>query len=229
MFIGHIAVALTAKRFAPRTPLGVLVLAAQLPDAVWPVLVLAGLEKLEIHPGDTAFTPLNFVSYPWSHSLLLVIATGAVAGHFYRARTGDLRGGLAVMFLAISHWVLDWLSHRADLPLYPGGSLHGLGLWNSVPATLLVEGALFVAGIALYLQATPAKDRTGRYAFWSLIAFLTVIYVANLKGSPPPSDTAVAWVGIIGAVVLFAWAQWADRHRLPRERNQSSPSRPQRP
>ncbi len=218
MFIGHIAVALAAKRIAPRTSLGVLVLAAQLPDVIWPVLVLAGLEKVEIHPGDTAFTPLNFVSYPWSHSLLLVILTGAVAGYCYRAGTKDLRGGRAVMFLAVSHWVLDWLSHRADLPLYPGGSLYGLGLWNSVPATLVIEGALFAAGIALYLQATQAKDRAGHYAFWSLIAFLTVIYVANLKGSPPPSDSAIAWVGIIGAVVLFAWAQSADRHRQPKDR-----------
>lgn len=216
MFIGHFAVALAAKRVAPQASLGVLVATAQLPDVVWPVLVLTGVEKVVIAPGNTAFTPLDFVSYPWSHSLLMVILTGGVAGLAYAWKTKYRTGGLVVALLAISHWVLDWLTHRPDLPLYPGESpLFGLGLWNSVPATMLVEGAMFLAGTWLYASGT-AADRTGRYAFWSLIAFLLVIYLANIFGSPPPSDTAIGLVGILGTAILLAWSAWADRHRTTR-------------
>lgn len=213
MFIGHFAVAFAAKRVAPGTSLGTLFAAAQLPDLVWPVLVLTGVERVEIHPGDTAFTPLNCISYPWSHSLLMVTLTGVAAGLAYAWRTKYRTGGLIVALLAISHWVLDWVSHRPDVPLVPGGALYGLGLWNSVPATVLVEGGMFVAGVIIYAQGTEAHDRIGRHAFWSLAAFLAVVYLGNVLGSPPPSDKAVAWVGLIGAAILLAWAVWTDRHR----------------
>lgn len=213
MFIGHFAVALAAKRVAPQTSLGVLFTAAQLPDIIWPVLVLSGVETVEIHPGDTAFTPLAFTSYPWSHSLLLVTLTGAAAGALYGWCAKNRVGGLAVALLATSHWLLDWLVHRPDLPLVPNGAVHGLGLWNSVPTTMMLEGGMFVAGTAIYAGYTKPKDCVGRYAFWAMIVFLGLIYVGNVLGDPPPSDRAVAWVTLAGAVVLFGWATWADRHR----------------
>lgn len=214
MFIGHLGVALAAKRLAPRTSLGALFLAAQLPDVVWPVLVLAKVETVEIHPGDTAFTPLNFVSYPWSHSLLMVALTGAAIGALYAWKTANRPGGIAIALLAVSHWVLDWITHRPDMPLYPGASpLLGLGLWNSVPGTLVIEGLIFIAGTLLYTRATAARDRVGRYGFWSLIAFLALIYVADRFDPPPPSAQAVGAVGIVAALILYAWANWADRHR----------------
>ncbi len=217
MFIGHFAVALAAKRAAPRTSLGTLFAAALLPDVVWPVLVLAGVEKVEIHPGDTAFTPLNFVSYPWSHSLLLVTLTGVAAGLLYGWKTRYRPGAVVIALLAVSHWVLDWFTHRPDLPLVPGGAVYGLGLWNSIPATMLIEGAMFAAGAIFYALFTRARDGVGRYAYWSLVVFLAGIYVADRFSPPPPSDRAVAWVGVIGGLVLFAWGAWADRHRLVRQ------------
>lgn len=214
MFIGHFAAAFAAKRLAPRTSLGVLFAAAQLPDVVWPVLVLAGVEKVVIEPGNTAVTPLHFVSYPWSHSLLLVTATGVVAGLLYGWKTGYRRGALVVSLLALSHWVLDWLTHRPDLPLYPGDSpLLGLGLWNSVAATVMIEGALFAAGSWLYLAGTRPRGRTGRYSAWALILFLAGIYAADRVGPPPPSVVAIGLVGVLGTAVLLAWALWVDRHR----------------
>jgi hypothetical protein len=215
MFIGHFAVALAAKRVAPQASLGVLFTAAQLPDIVWPGLVLTGAETVEIHPGDTAFTPLTFTSYPWSHSLLMVALTGTAAGVAYGWRTRYRAGALAVALLALSHWVLDWVAHRPDLPLVPGGAVYGLGLWNSVPMTILVEGALFAAGVIVYAAGTRSVDRVGRYALWSMIAFLALVYVGNVFGRPPPSAKAVAWVTLSGAIFLFAWANWADRHRRP--------------
>lgn len=214
MFIGHFAVALAAKRLAPKTSLGVLFTASQLPDVIWPVLVLTGAEQVVINPGDTAFTPLNFVSYPWSHSLALVVLTGAVVGALYAWKTRDRAAGLIITLLAVSHWVLDWITHRPDMPLYPGPSpLLGLGLWNSVAGTMVMEGTLFAVGVLLYSGITRAKDRTGRYAYWSLIAFLTVIYVADRFSPPPPSAEAVGWVALAGIGILLAWAWWADRHR----------------
>lgn len=214
MFIGHFALAFAAKRLAPRTSLGTLFAASQLPDIVWPVLVATGAERVEIHPGDTAFSPLEFVSYPWSHSLLMVAATGTLAALLYAWKTRYRAGALAVAALAVSHWLLDWISHRPDLPLAPGASSRfGLGLWHSVPATLLVEGGLFVAGVALYARATAAADRIGRHAFWALVAFLALVYASDRFSPPPPSTTAVIIVGLAATPLLFAWAAWADRHR----------------
>lgn len=213
MFIGHLAVAFAAKRATPRTSLGVLFAAAQLPDIVWPVLVLTGTEQVAIEPGNTAFTPLNFVSYPWSHSLVMVALTGGLLGLLYGGRKRDFTAGAVVALLAVSHWVLYWVSHRPDMPLVPGGGLHGLGLWNSVPLTMLVEGGLFVAGVALYATFTRARDSIGRYGFWSLIVFLAAIYVGDRFSPPPPGPRAIAWLGVIAGLVLYFWGDWSDRHR----------------
>jgi len=158
MFIGHFAVGFAAKRVAPRTSLATLVAAASFLDIAWPILVLVGIESVRIDPGNTAFTPLDFTSYPWTHSLVMAVLWGIAFALVYRARTGYARGAWALAALVPSHWVLDWISHRPDLPLVPGASSrYGLGLWRSVPATLAVEGAMFAAGVAVYLAATRAR------------------------------------------------------------------------
>jgi len=211
MFIGHFAVAFAAKRVAPRASLGALFAAAQLPDLVWPALVLLGVETVRVDPGNTAFTPLEFVSYPWTHSLLLVVVWAAAFALAYRARTGAARESWVVGALVVSHWMLDFVSHRPDLPLAPGAAKVGLGLWNSVPATVVVEGALFAAGVALYARGTGARNRTGRIAFWALVVFLVAIYVANM-GPPPPSARAIGAAGLL--MWLFVpWGVWIDRNR----------------
>ncbi len=215
MFLGHFAMAYAAKRVAPRTSLGTLFAAAQLPDLVWPWLTLAGVEQATIAPGDTAFTPLRFDSYPISHSLLTVVAWGALFGavHFWRRRR---RADAVVLgLLAVSHWLLDFASHRPDMPLWPGGPRLGLGLWNSVPATVAVELVLFAAGVALAVRATRARDRLGRWGFAGLVALLLVIYTANTTSPPPPSMQAVGWASAVGGIVLVALAAWVDRHREP--------------
>jgi len=88
--------------------------------------------------------------------------------------------------LVVSHWVLDFITHRPDLPLTPTGSTRvGLGLWNSIPATLAVEATIFAIGLALYLRATRARRRAGTIGLWSLVAFLLLIYAASTFGPPP--------------------------------------------
>ena len=213
MFIGHYAVALAAKPAAPRAPLWMLVLAVQWPDLLWPILLLAGVEQVRIDPGNTAFTPLDFVHYPVSHSLVLDLLWGALLGAFFLWRLRDRRAAVVLGLSVVSHWVLDWVTHRPDLPLWPGGPLAGLGLWNSVPATLVTELLLVAVGLFLYTRATGAGDRTGRWAFWGLIAFLGLVYVGNVVGPPPPSETAIAWV-TLGLWLLVPWAAWIDRHRV---------------
>ena len=219
MFIGHFAVGLGAKRIAPSVSLGTLFLAGQLADLLWPTFVLLGLERVDIAPGITAVTPLDFVRYPYSHSLVALLGWAALLALGYAvARRGGRRPGVGALTLAglvLSHWVLDVITHRPDMPLTPGGSpLLGFGLWNSLPATLAVEGLLFAAGVAIYLRATEARDRVGLLAFWSLISFLVVVYLANLFGPPPPSVAAVAW-SAQAIWLLVAWGYWIDRHRRP--------------
>jgi hypothetical protein len=213
MFLGHFAVGFAAKRVAPRTSLGTLFAAAQLLDLVWPALVLLGVETVRVDPGNTAFTPLDFVSYPWTHSLLAVLVWGGAFSLAYRARGGSARGSWVVGALVVSHWVLDLVSHRPDLPLAPGAAKVGLGLWNSVPATVVVEGALFAAGAYLYAAGTRPQNRAGRIAFWALVVLLVVIYLANM-GPPPPSARAIGAVGLL-MWLFIPWAVWIDRNREP--------------
>ncbi len=161
MFIGHYALGFATKRFEPRLSFGILLAAPQVLDLLWPIFVLAGIEHVEVVPGDTAFTPLRFVSYPWSHSLVMSLVWGAVLGAVVRLRGASLRATAMVVALVVSHWVLDVASHRPDMPLWPGGGpLLGLGLWKSVPATLIVEIAMYAVGVGLCAWATRAKDLT---------------------------------------------------------------------
>jgi hypothetical protein len=214
MFLGHFAVAFAAKRAAPGVSLGALFLAAQLADLVWPVLVLAGVERFEVRPGITAFTPLDFIHYPYSHSFVALAAWGAAfAALYYALRRSGARPALLLAALVLSHWVLDVASHRPDMPLTLGGTARvGLGLWNSVPATLIVEFALFAAGVYLYARTTRALDRIGRFGFHGLVAFLALAYIASFAGPPPPSVEAVAW-SALAMWLLVGWGYWIDRHR----------------
>ena len=176
MFIGHFGVALAAKKVAPRTSLGTLVMAAQFVDLLWPLFLLLGIERVIIDPGNTAVTPLDFISYPFSHSLLADLGWACLFAGIYKIVKRDSRGAVCLWFVLISHWVLDALSHRPDLPLYPGSSTYvGLGLWNSRAATIYVESAIFALGAGIYAKATRPRDRVGSLAFRSFIALLVAV------------------------------------------------------
>jgi membrane-bound metal-dependent hydrolase YbcI (DUF457 family) len=217
VFIGHFALGFAAKRAAPRVSLALLFVAAQWADLLWPVLLAAGIEQVRIDPGNTAFTPLDFVSYPWSHSLVTLALWGVLVGFAYRATTGKNGSTFVVLaLLVVSHWLLDFLTHRPDMPLYPGGPKVGLGLWNSVTATVLVEVVMYGLGVWVYMRATRALDGVGRWSFFSLALFLFVAYFANLASGPPPSVQLIWVSAIIASALLLVWAWWTDRHRAPR-------------
>ena len=212
MFIGHNAVGFASKRAAPRTSLGWLMAAPQLLDLIWPILLVLGVEHVRIAPGNTRFTPLDFYDYPWSHSLLMSIVWGALFALAYFAKTRYAAGATTLFIGVVSHWLFDFFTHRADMPLYPGGPRVGLGLWNHPAATVIVEAILFAIGIAIYLRTTRARDKTGVYALWSLIVFLVIIYIAAAKGPPPPDVKTLA-VTAFAAYLFPLWAMWIDRHR----------------
>jgi hypothetical protein len=214
MFIGHYAVGFASKRLAPRASLGPLVGAPLFLDLVWPIFVLTGLERVRVDPGNTAFTPLAFDSYPWSHSLVTSIGWALACAAIYYAVARYAVGAIVIAGGVVSHWVLDVVSHRPDMPLYPGNAspLCGLGLWNSVPATLAIETSMFAAGAALYVTMTRPKDGIGRWSLVALLGVLTLIYLASLLGPPPPSSTAVATTAL-GAWLFPLWAWWVDAHR----------------
>jgi hypothetical protein len=215
MLLGHFGVAMAAKRVAPGASLGTLVLAAQWVDGVWPLFMLLGLEHAAIEPGITAVTPLNFISYPYTHSLVAGVVWAALLGGGYFALRGDRAAAGWVAALVLSHWVLDVISHRADMPTWPGSPKIGLGLWYSVPATLAVEFALFAFGAWTYARATWPRDRLGSVLLATFVGVLALIYVASVFGPPPPSVRALAWTGIFGWLFV-AWGYWIDRHREPR-------------
>lgn len=215
MFIGHFGLAMAAKRVAPEVSLGTTIFAAEFLDAVWPLLVLGGVETFEIKPGITVLSPLDFTSYPWSHSLAMTFVWAALFALVYFAIRRKAFAALVLAALVASHWLLDWIVHRPDLPLYPGdASRHGLGLWNSVPVSLVLEFGLFGLGIYFFATSSRARDRTGALAFWALVAVLVVSYFGATFGPPPPSVTAVALSALIG-YLMVAWGWWIDRHREP--------------
>jgi len=211
MFIGHFAAGFAGKALSPRTSLGSLFLAAQFLDLLWPTFLLLNLEQVEIVPAD--FPPLRFSSYPISHSLLLGLGWALLVGLFHWLFQQDRKGAYILGLLVLSHWFLDLLVHFPDLPLYPGNSPKvGLGLWQSVSGTILVEGLLFVVGLVLYLRTTRAKNKLGLYSFWALVVFLILLYVGNIFGPAPEQVAQVAWAGQL-QWLLVLWAYWADKHR----------------
>jgi hypothetical protein len=182
---------------------------------LWPLLLLAGLEQVRIVPGLMAASPFDFTSYPISHSLVAQLGWGAIFGVAYFLLKRDGGTALIIGGLVPTHWVLDFIAHRPDMPIFPGGAKYGLGMWNSLPLTMLVEFLVFVAGIAVYLGITRAKDRTGNLALWSLLGLLAVLYVGSLFGPPPPNVKVLA-ESALAIWLTVPWAAWADRHRQSR-------------
>lgn len=202
MFIGHYAVALAAKPAAKQTSLGILVAAAVGLDLVWPLFVFAGLETLKINPGSTAVMPVDFLHMPYSHSLLAALGWSVLAA-LARVR----KDAMVIGALVLSHWLLDAVSHRPDMPLtFAADSAKiGLGLWYSVPWTLLVEGAMLAAGGWLAVKGGVPFKRLA----WFL-GFLAVMELSAVFGPPPPSELAMAASGLCQLLLVW-WAFRIDR------------------
>jgi hypothetical protein len=216
VFIGHFAVGFAAKRFAPRASLAALLAAPLFLDLLWPWFLLFGCERVRIDPGNTRFTPLDLVYYPWSHSLLMSVVWATAFALIYHLIAHYWPGTLAIWIGVVSHWVLDWITHRPDMPLYPGGPRYGLALWNSITGTMVVEILMLGVGVWLYVRTTRSVDRIGRYAFTGYVGLLLALYIGDRFSAPPISVAEIVWPGIIAEGILIPWAWWFDRHRVMR-------------
>lgn len=214
MFIGHFGLGFAVKKASHKPSLGTAFFATQFIDLLWPFLLLFGLEKVSIDPGNTAFTPLNFISYPFSHSLVAVLLWSLLFGGIYYLVKKDRKSAFLLALLVLSHWLLDLIVHRPDLPLsFSEETKVGFGLWNNKIMTIIVEMLIFFGGVMLYASNTKAKNKTGRYSLWGLVVFFLLIYVMNLIGDPPPNSKAIGYVGL--AQWLFVlWGYWIDAYRL---------------
>jgi membrane-bound metal-dependent hydrolase YbcI (DUF457 family) len=215
MFIGHFGVGFGLKRFAPRVSLALLIAATVWADILWTIFLLIGWEHARISVGITRWNALDLYDFPWSHSLLFLALWGIALAVIYRVYRADMAGAIAVWIGVVSHWVLDWLTHRPDMPLYPNGPKFGVSLWNSIPGTLVVEVPIYVIGVWLYATCTRARDRIGRYAFGGYVVALLLLYVADRFSPEPENMQGVAISGLVLIFVLVLWPWWFDRHRDP--------------
>jgi hypothetical protein len=220
MFAGHYGVSFLVKTAEPRLPLWLLFLAAQFVDVLWAPFVLVGIEHYRIVPGITASLPLDLYYMPYSHGLLSVTIWSAVvfAGYRWMVSGSGSRRGRPALFLALavfSHWVLDFVVHRPDLPLYDNARKVGLGLWNYPLTAFALEAVLLVGGILLYLRSTTANTFRGRYGVLLFgLAILAVHYLV-LWGPPPPSLAAGAARMAALYLILAAAAYWLEKGRTP--------------
>ncbi len=214
MFIGHFGIGFGAKKFAPGISLGFLLIAAQFLDLLWPSLLLSDLEHVRISPGITKVTPLDFYDYPISHSLALVVFWGLLLALITRLLTRNRYYTLIIFICVISHWFLDLIMHRPDLPVLPGNPARlGLGLWNYPILTLGIELITFSSGVYLYTSVTSSKNRFGKFGLISMVSLLILIQIGNMFGPPPPNVNAIAWAGQLQWLfVIFAF--YIDKNRM---------------
>ena len=223
MFLGHYGVALALKRAEPKLSLGTLFISVQLLDLLWGIFLLLGWERARIVPGHTAVTPLEFLSYPISHSLIGTLAWSfAAAALYYSWPTRDTSRhwqAAAIVGLAVfSHYPLDVLVHIPDLPLSGNSSVRlGLGLWNSPIATLIAEALVFGAGLAIYITRRSNRHPLRLKRLVIVVLLLVGTYVASLLGPAPPSMTVVAMSDIVFLIVIAALAAWADQRASRQE------------
>ena len=221
MFIGHYGIALAAKRVDKKIPLGLLFFATQFADILFFLLVLLGIEKMSFVPGLTKVSPLDFTYYPYSHGLA---ASLFWAGLFFavfkiapsKPDSNKNTIALAMGATVFSHFFLDVIVHRADLPLLGGDSYKiGLGLWNYVFVSFLIELLIFLTGLWMYLKSTKGATFVGKYGMIIFSTFVTTIWIASLL-TPTPSDFNIRGFVVFGLVfqlLVVGVILWLDRKR----------------
>lgn len=215
MFVGHYAAALIARRAEPRINLGTLVLAAMFADFAWCVFMIFGLEQVQFKSGMGAGKYFSATNMIWSHSLLMDVGWATLLALAYLLRRRYPRGALTIYLVVLSHWLLDFVSWRPDLPLAPGMHRYvGLGLWNSVPATLLVEGGFWLFAVILYVRWTRSKGLMATFVFWVGIGLLTLMWLNNIAGPPPQNPKTAPFASLIVFSLTVAWAYWVNRLRV---------------
>ena len=217
MFVGHYGPSLAAKAAKNPIPLWVLFIAVQLLDVFWSIFVLLGIEKVRITPGITATNPLDLYYMPYTHSLLGAMLWSVAAGiAYYVFRKADGLSAAALVGAAVfSHWVLDWLVHRPDLPLYDNSFKVGLGLWNYPVFAFLLEIAVLFSGMYLYMKTTTRVARGGGFGIVIFGFVMLAVQAYIFFGPPPTSDKAAAVTALVSYSAFAGIAYWLERKRAP--------------
>jgi hypothetical protein len=215
MFLGHYGVSFAGKAVDTRLPLWALFVAVQFVDVLWAVFVLLGVEKVKLVPGITATNPLDLYYMPYTHSLVAAGLWSLAASLAYRWWRGPAgaRGAGVVAVAVFSHWALDLLVHRPDLPLYDNVHKVGLDLWNYPRLSFLLEAAILVIGVLLYARKASATSPRGRVGVWVLTAALLLGNATFYFGPFLPSPTAVAVLVLVSYIVCTGAAAWVERRR----------------
>jgi hypothetical protein len=214
MLVGHFAISLLGKRIEPKLSVGTLMFAAMLPDVLWCLFLIGGLEQIRVNSGSTF--KLEAVEIAYSHSLLTGVVWGGLLALFYFGRFSNKRGAWLLLGAVLSHWLLDVLSHPPDMPLAPGMQTRlGLGLWNSIPATLIIEGGFWIVSIGIYLSVTRARSRASLALFWFPVAFLTLAWYGNIAGPPPSDPSSIRFTSLIFFLLTIGWAYLLEKTRPP--------------
>lgn len=213
MFIGHFALGLASKKINKKPSLGTYFLAVQFLDLLWPIFLLLGIEHVVVDPGNTEFTPLNFIYYPFSHSFLGALIWSVGFGAVYYLIKKNYKTSILLGALVMSHWILDLITHRPDLPLtFSNKAKAGMGLWNLFWVSLIAESIIYMIGAYLYLKSTKAQNKKGNMLIWALLLFLAAVYVLNAFGPPPPDEKSIGIVSL-SLWLIVAWSWWADKNR----------------
>ena len=217
MFVGHYGPSFAIRAVRPEIPLWVLFVAAQLVDVAWGLLVLAGIEKMRIVPGITAASPLDLYYMPYTHSLVaaLLWSVGAAVVCRWAFRWKGWGAAWWVGTAVLSHWILDLVVHRPDLPLYGNTAKVGLGLWDYLGTSLVVEALVLAGGLWLYMSRTTGLTRVGRIGPVVFAVAMFAMQVGMLFAPYPPAPAAVAMSALVAYVAFAAVAGWIDRQRVP--------------
>lgn len=208
MFIGHFAVGFASKKMNKSLSLPLAFIAVQFLDFIWPIFVLLGIETVRIEEGITALVPFDFTHYPYSHSLLMTVVWSLLFGFVYFISTKNRQNSIILGLLVFSHWVLDLIVHRPDLPLSPFSDHKvGLGMWNYPLLEIVFEFGIFLLGVYLYYTSKKPKKQ---FSFWSLVVVLLIFQIMNFVGPPAPDVNAIAW-GTNMMWLFVVWAWWIER------------------
>lgn len=211
MFIGHFAPAFVAAAVSPRAPrLGTLFVAAQLVDWGFFMLAIGGIEKMRVDPDATKMVPFDLYHMPYTHSLagtaVWALLCALVILIFQRNAIGGFLAGLVVM----SHWVLDWVTHRPDLTIAGGPEAYGLGLWNYPYAAIPLEIAITLAAFLFYLRRT--RGPVGPPLV--MIGVMFALQAINWFG-PAPTEAGVFLYAqaLLAFAILTGFAVWVGENR----------------
>jgi hypothetical protein len=220
MYFGHYGIGLALKKYVKGLSLGWLFLSVQFVDLLAMSLLLIGVERVNIIPGLTATSSMEYVYFPFSHSLVAFLVWASVFYIIFRLveiKPGLKKSRVALMLAlgVLSHFVLDVIVHTPDLPILGNDSfMMGLGLWNYHPIiNYVVEGAILLVGLYLYLRATKGSTFLGKYGVISLVGVMFILNLVLMFGESPPDPSVSAGLYLIFNFSIILLAFWLDKKR----------------